>query len=245
MEKQSRHKNCKKCHKSFPAYKLNSCDCFDGYCKKCVAKIQLQEKLEHLIPPKYLRKNARLEDFDVGLQKKVKHLDGKGLFLWGAPSTGKTHLMSALARRWVEQGFDVRRINWDVLTLKIRALIGGPAHKHKTDSGSFYNDYGEDEDGESITTQLGVMKPFLQADMLIIDDLGTAKQDGSKESDFIISTFNTILNERDENDLPIFITSNKKIEEIAKSFDDRIADRIHEVCKIVKLSGKNRRKDVL
>lgn len=239
MEKEPKHRNCKDCGKSFPVYKLNRCDRFDGYCKKCIEKLELQEKLESVIPKHY--RKAHIKKLSVGLQDDIKHLDGKGLFLWGIPSVGKTYAMCALARKYIHQGFDVRRINWDMLSLKIRATFGGPTVKHKTESGRCAYDYGEGEDGEAMNTQWDVMKPFLQADMLFVEDIGTGKSIGRDESDFVIGTFTTLLNERYENDLPTFITSNKNLEEIKKSFDERIADRIHEVCEIVQLTGKNRR----
>lgn len=234
---------CKKCKKLFHKFQLNRCDRFSGYCKKCVGELKLQKKLESEIPEHYLKKNVQLSDLPVGLQDDIKHLDGKGLFLWGVPSIGKTHTMYAIAHKYIIQGFNVKCIDWDMLILKIRSTFGGPTVKHKTESGGSYNDYGDDEDGEPMTTQWDVMKPFLQADKFFIDDIGTGKSIGRDESDFVIGTFSTILNERYKNDLPTFITSNKKVEEIAKSFDARIADRIHEVCKIIKLSGKNRRRD--
>lgn len=234
-----KHKNCKECGKLFPAYKLNRCDRFSGYCTKCVEKLQLQEKLELVIPKHY--REARIKNLSVGLQDDIKHLDDRGLFLWGVPSVGKTYAMAAIARKYILKGFDVRRINWDVLALRIKATFGGATYKHKTESGGATYDYGEDEDGEVMNTQWDIMKPFLQADMLFIEDVGTGRSIGREESDFVISTFTTLLNERYENDLPTFITSNKSLDEIAKSFDERIADRINEVCKIVKLSGKNRR----
>lgn len=233
MEPQSKHKKiCKLCGKPFSIYRNG----YRDYCVKCVEKVELQEELHTLIPKLY--RKARIKHLSADLQDVIKHLNGGGLFLWGGTGAGKTYAMSALARKYVYQEFSVQRITWSELGLKIRDTFKRPTVKHKTDSGGYVYDYGDDEEPMS---EQDILEPLLQADKLFIEDIGTSKSDGNYESDFAVRTLERLLDERLENDLPTFITTNKSLEEISRTFDARIASRISGGCKIVKLSGKDRR----
>jgi len=233
MAKQSKH-NCKKCGKLCHVFN----DDHPGYCTECGKELLLQQQLETVIPKLY--RSARIKHLSTQLQDVIQHLNGDGLFLWGVPGSGKTYAMAALERKFIYQGFNVERISWAALSLKIRDTFKQPTVRHKSDSGGYKYDYGEDED---VLSEQDVIEPLLQADKLFIEDIGTGKSEGSYESDFAIRTLERILDERLENCLPTFITTNKSVEEIAISFDDRIASRIVGGCKIVKLSGEDRRKN--
>ena len=83
------------------------------------------------------------------------------------------------------------------------------------------------EKAEEVANSFGV---------LIIDDLGA-----NKATEWVRQITYYIINEREQRMLPIVITSNFSLEEIAEQIDSRISSRIAGMCKSIKLSGKDRR----
>ena len=70
----------------------------------------------------------------------------------------------------------------------------------------------------------------------MIDDLGA-----EKTTDFVRQTLYYIVNEREQNELPIIVTSNYTLKDLAAKFDERISSRLAGMCKQVKLTGTDRR----
>jgi DNA replication protein DnaC len=73
--------------------------------------------------------------------------------------------------------------------------------------------------------------------------LGTTKSEGNIESDFSVRTLLVLLDWRLENCLPTFLTGNRPVEELAKTFDERVASRLLQACQVVKLTGGDKRKN--
>ena len=172
-----------------------------------------------VIPPRFLE--ARLSHLPEKLQNKIKNLpDDKGLLLWGAPGVGKSYSLAALAREYIADGYNVARTGYELLCLRIR-----DSFKPK-----------------SVETELSIIKPYLEADRFFLEDIGTTKSEGNIESDFSVRTLLVLLDYRLENCLPTFLTTNRPVEELGKTFDERIASRLLQACEIVKLTGEDRRR---
>ena len=179
--------------------------------KKIIAK-----QIEKLIPPKYAE--AELKQIDTAIVEKYKNLaKGQGLFLTGIPGVGKTYAMAAFLRDIINQGKQCLRTSYDMLCLEIRDTYK-PNPKHS-----------EDE----------IIKKYINADCIFIEDVGTTTK--YEESDFSRRTFLIILDQRDEQLRPTFITSNKPLVDFATSFDKRVASRMAAACVIHKMEGKDRR----
>ena len=81
-----------------------------------------------------------------------------------------------------------------------------------------------------------IVKKYSNIPFLVLDDLGV-----EKTSEWALQTLYIIINNRYSNCLQTVITSNFSIEEISEKLGDRIASRVAGMCKIVKLTGKDRR----
>lgn len=168
------------------------------------------------IPPLFAK--ARLADLSQPLREKLLALPvEKGLYLWGPVGCGKSHTLCALARHFVVKGFSVKRVKWDRLCLDIRDTYNREA------------------------SEVSLLDRFLKCHKLILEDLGTSVSSGKAESDFAVQKLLLLLDERVEHCLPTFISSNKPLEEIHKSFDQRSASRIAGNCEVIKLAGKDKR----
>jgi len=178
----------------------------------------LRELLKAGIPDMY--KNARLQDLDTGLQKIYTELpDWQGLYLWGLEGRGKTYAMFAFIVAYIYTGFTTSFVNYDGLCSRIRSTYQAGAKE----------------------TEFDIIKHLYQPDKLFIDDVGVTVSNQNQESDFSLRIFYAIIDKRMINLKPTYITTNKPIEDMAKSFDKRISSRLRQCCKIVQLKGKDKR----
>lgn len=124
--------------------------------------------------------------------------------LWGTPGSGKTYAMAALAKSYIASGFIVRREHWEMLCLKLRDTFNPSAKQ----------------------TEWQIIEPLVNCDKLFLEDIGTSKRMETKESDFSVRTLQVLIDIRMEHCRSTFVTTNKSIETLSASFDERIADRL-------------------
>jgi DNA replication protein DnaC len=173
---------------------------------------------EDEIPPRY--RGAVLTDLPASIGECFLALpDDRGLLLWGPPGRGKTHAMCAFAKHLWTEGWEFWRITYEQLCLDIRATFGKGAEP----------------------SELEVVKPLWHVPKLFIEDVGVTVSLGQQESDFSLRTFVTLLDQRLEWCRATFVTSNKSIEELAKSFDERVASRLCQACEIIQITGEDKR----
>src|SRR5438552_16180329 len=98
----------------------------------------------------------------------------------------------------------------------------------------------------SQTAELTVLQPVLNADVLVLDELGA-----SKPTDWVRDTMMQIINARyNEKRLTIFTTNyfddRKNEKDTAEILEDRIGtalrSRLYEMCKTVVIEGEDYRK---
>ena len=91
------------------------------------------------------------------------------------------------------------------------------------------------KDREQIAQQMNRYK------LLVLDDLGAERQ-----NDFALETVYMVIDERYKSGLPLIITTNLTLDELAKPKNmdyQRIYDRVLEMCTPLFFAGKNRRRE--
>jgi DNA replication protein DnaC len=146
----------------------------------------------------------------------------RGLLLMGGVGVGKTHLAVAILRGLIEKGVPC-------LFYEFGALL-----KEIQDS---YNPV-------SNTSELKVLAPVYQADVLVLDELGA-----SKPTDWVRDTMMQIINTRyNDKKLTIFTTNyldarkNEREENLEDRIGIRLRSRLYEMCKTVLIDGEDYRR---
>src|SRR6202022_2188640 len=148
----------------------------------------------------------------------------RGLFFLGDPGTGKTHLAAAVLKQ-VSGTRGARGLFYD--TRDLLKMIRGT-----------YNAVVK-------TTELDVLRPVVDADLLVLDDLGA-----EKTSEWVEETLNLIVNTRyNERRLTVFTSnypdlppdSNPDVISLHDRIGFRMRSRLHEMCDFLDLEGADYR----
>lgn len=145
----------------------------------------------------------------------------KGLLIMGPVGVGKTHLAVSILKGLTERGFSP-------LFYEFGALL-----KEIQDS---YN-------SSTQTSELGVLLPVLNAEVLVLDELGA-----SKPTDWVRDTMAHIINARYNDDRPTIFTTNYldgrsgTEETLEDRIGVRLRSRLFEMCKTINIDGNDYRR---
>src|SRR4029453_13211346 len=135
----------------------------------------------------------------------------KGLFFLGKPGLGKTHLSVAILKEVV------KRTNAKALFYDVRELL--------KDIRNTYNPVVR-------STELQVIQPVMEAELLVLDDIGA-----EKTSEWVEETLNLIVNTRyNERRATIFTSNHPKSDDLSDPdsllfrIGFRMRSRLHEMC---------------
>lgn len=207
---------CENCRRRYRHKDKKWCKrCRDVYYRKQDITLQTVDRATiNLVEPLFA--NAILDDIEQSIREKLLNREStQDLFLYGLAGRGKTHIMAALIRHYLSEGYEIGRICFDDFCVNVRSAM------------SF----------ASKVTEREMVEPLKQVDMLFIDDLGLRSK---QETDFAYVTFFSILDKRQERMLPTFISSNKDLDRLRESFDERIVSRL-QTALIIEIKGKDRR----
>ena len=165
------------------------------------------------IPKRYAQ--VKYDDVPENIKEALKDLQNKGLYLYGAVGTGKTHIAYAIYQKSNEQVMNY------VLFFNTTELLYG---------------LRKDIDKEPVDRWNEDEKIMKHQGIVILDDIGA-----EKISDWVSERFYLIVNKRYENMYPTIFTSNFPIKELANKIGDRTVSRIVEMCNIVELTGEDKR----
>jgi DNA replication protein DnaC len=156
--------------------------------------------------------------------------DGTGLLIIGQIGTGKTHLAIGITKELIlNKGVPCLFYDYRELLKEIQNSYNAAVQ----------------------TTELDVLRPVFEVDVLILDELGAVKP-----TEWVWDTVSLILNTRYNNNRTTIITTNfedgpsakaEKVdgprrsareETLGDRVGDRMRSRLHEMCRTVKLEGE-------
>jgi DNA replication protein DnaC len=146
----------------------------------------------------------------------------RGLLFMGSVGVGKTHLSVAILRALVEKGVSCLFYEFGALLKEIQ---------------NSYNSVSQ-------TSELKVLEPIFQAEVLVLDELGA-----SKPTDWVRDTMMQIINTRyNDKKVTIFSTNysdwrhNEKDETLEDRVGVRVRSRLYEMSKTVVIGGEDFRR---
>ncbi len=158
--------------------------------------------------------------------------DGTGLLIIGRIGTGKTHLAVAIIKELIlNKGFSCLFYDYRELLKEIQ---------------NSYNSAVQ-------TTELDVLRPVFETDILVLDELGAVKP-----TEWVWDTVSLILNTRYNDNRTTIITTNfedqpaagagtggstaraaTRAESLGDRIGERMRSRLHEMCRIIKMEGED------
>ncbi len=132
--------------------------------------------------------------------------------LVGGTGLGKTHLSTSVAKSLIDKGYDV--------VYEIAQNI--------------FSDFDTDRFRDRFSDSELLSTKYLEADLLIIDDLGTEIVTNNTVS-YLYNIINTRINKK----LPIIISTNLSAREIKSMYHERITSRLFGEFNIVKFEGND------
>lgn len=149
----------------------------------------------------------------------------RGCCLTGGIGTGKTTAMAALVRAWLQNHMvkSPGRDTWGLCKFVIYPefiMRLQDSYRH----------------GSAGRTALDLLDDVSNTPLLVVDDLGA-----EKPTEYVRQATYSLINHREMNLLPTFITSNFPLSYIDENIDPRISSRIAGMCDVIQLEGADRR----
>jgi DNA replication protein DnaC len=208
--------------------KVRRCRCLESArVDRLLAEARIPKRYEHCDLDSYLPNDETQKSAKKYVQRfldRYPQID-VGLLLLGTCGVGKTHLAVALLKRVIAE---------------------------KGDSGLFYDfrdllrEIQASWNSISQTSELEVLRPVLEAKVLVLDELGA-----NKPTEWVRDTIAHIINCR-YNDKKLTIFTSNYLDAPAKPGDESLTDRIgtrlrsrlYEMCREVEIKGMDFRKEI-
>lgn len=223
---------CQTCHDTgievVPGKGARPCSCrTQGVHSNQLARVKLPRRYSDCHFHNYTPQNPsqdRAFKFASKLTMEYPAVD-QGLVLMGPVGVGKTHLAVSVLKGLTERGFGCLFYEF----------------------GSLLKEIQDSYNSNTRTSELAVLAPVLNTDVLVLDELGA-----SKPTDWVRDTMAHIINTRyNERKLTIFTTNyldDRKMDK-EETLEDRVGvrlrSRLFEMCRTVELSGQDYRRSFM
>jgi DNA replication protein DnaC len=209
-----------------PGKGARRCHCrkLDPHAKR-VTKVKIPKRYADCDFPKYKAQNeSQQAAFNYALKLTMGYpAVDRGLLFTGTVGVGKTHLAVSILKGLTEKGFSCLFYEF----------------------GSLLKEIQDSYNSNTNSSELSVLAPVFQADVLVLDELG-----GSKPTDWVRDTMMHIINTRyNDKKLTIFTTNypDERVNDREETLEDRIGvrlrSRLFEMCKTVVIEGKDFRRN--
>ena len=185
-------------------------------CSCEAGRAELSRRMDAVIPPRF--RGARLADFPDSVRALVADPGDDGLLVYGPVGCGKTHLAVAVLYHLLDKRSPSEMLFYAVPDLldDIRATYGGDVKR------------------------ADVLGAAQDVPILVLDDFGS-----ERVTDWVGEKLYQIINHRYNGRLQTIVTSNLAPSALARRIGqpmgERIASRLVEMCRRVRLDGHDRR----
>ena len=156
-----------------------------------------------------------LERFPAIVEGNVEGLDhAKSTFICGTVNTGKSWLLCCLAVEAIADGRAAEIVNWSRFKRQVRSSYQPGARQ----------------------TEQDIFHRYDRVEVLCVDDLGVGIGAEGKETKAATEMLYDLIDQRYWSGRPTHITSNLNPKHLANHYDQRIARRISQLCRVVVLS---------
>jgi DNA replication protein DnaC len=213
--------------------RVTRCDCTQRVrADRLLSQARIPRRYEHceLSNFEFDGPHHRLASARMAAYKFVEEypVDNTGLLLIGPIGVGKTHLAVGIVK--------------ELITSKGVACLFYDYRELLKEIQNSYNSSVQ-------ATELGVLKPVFESEVLVLDELGAVKP-----TEWVWDTVSLILNTRYNNNRTTIITSNfddkpagmvagpraaAREETLGDRIGERMRSRLHEMCRIIKLQGED------
>jgi DNA replication protein DnaC len=196
-------------------------------CRALKAKRKQSRRLGTGIPKRFRGvgfDRQPIADMDPALTREIRvfvrdvnaNLDkGRGLWLFGDVGTGKTSLAMLVSKAALDAGRSV-------------AIYSMPR---------LLSDIKETYEDSSERSYMQLFERLVGVDLLHIDDLGAEKR-----TDWVLEQLYSIINERWQEQRSIIVTTNLvDVDELRAQIGPRTVSRLHEMCDLIPIMGRDRR----
>lgn len=169
--------------------------------------------------------HAKLEDFVPSYR--ALHKRSRGLYVFGPPGTGKTYLMCAIMRAMILDPLQAALVDVTNYRPQLPLMVSTP---------DLLRSIRATFEGRGSESGAAIFERYSLCHTLMLDDLGA-----EKVTDWTRETLFALIDHRYRYMRKTYVTTNLSHTELVNQIGDRSTSRLVEMCRVVRLSGDDRR----